>query len=383
MLYQGTYCEQSRCGTLSGACKSLSASAGDCVLQNPTTQQYACVCQQRAIGQYCEIDASSCVNSALQLKCSAQGDCLPKDVNHAQPWCNCRDGAFGQFCENSDCPSDVMVPGHGICVNRQLQTCYDVYQGSRCEVDRCALFEGEVRIDASGLPTACTCSRDQWAPLYQNTTVPSCWPQCPVLDGQMCGAFDKLPHACNQNELNGQRYARCVCAQGYMQVPHPTLPGVAVCERYCKHGDVPNEWDPLNPTPCVCAASTGFDTLANSPRCDHSICANQGVYDAARSTCICQQPFSPFNKCTTNVCGGGNGVALWTDPGATSPYKCQCNGPYRPKFADAPFDCAGTSCGLNGYLNPFYRSVQLIIAHTPRTFALKCSCFLPSEQDLS
>lgn len=362
---QGTYCEQSRCGPLSGACKSLSASAGDCVLQNPSTQEYACVCQQRAIGRYCEIDASACLNPSLQLKCSAQGECLDKDVNHATPWCNCRNGAFGTFCENSDCPSDVMVPGHGICVNRQLQSCYDVYQGSRCEVDRCALFDGEIQIDASGLPVGCKCLRDQWLPRFQNTTVPSCWPQCPVLDGQMCGAFDRLPHQCNQNELNGQRYATCVCAQGYIEVPHPTLPNVKVCEKYCKNGNVPADWDPANPSPCICSANTGFDILNNSPRCDHPICANLGVYDAARSTCICQQPWSPFNKCQTNVCGGGNGVALWTDPGATSPFKCQCNGPYRPKFADAPFDCAGSACGLNGYLNPFYST-----ANSPASFCI-------------
>lgn len=353
---QGTYCEQSRCGVLSGACKSLSASAGDCVLINSARQLYQCVCQKDAIGQYCEIDARTCLNQALQLKCSAQGDCLPPDINHPDPWCNCRNGAFGQFCENSDCPEDVMVPGHGICVNRQLQRCYDTYQGSRCEIDRCALFDGQVIVDQSGLPSGCTCNRNRWSNLFQNQTVASCWPQCPELDGFVCGRYDRLPHECNQNELNGQRYARCVCAEGYIQVDHPTIIGEKVCEKYCKNGDVPRNWDPSNPSPCVCSASTGFDILDNSPRCDHPICANQGVYDASRGQCICKPPYSPFNKCITNVCGANNGVALWTEPGATSPYRCQCNGPYRSKFPDAPFDCAGTACGINGYLNPFFSS---------------------------
>jgi hypothetical protein len=351
---QGTYCEQSRCGLLSGGCKSLSAAAGDCVLQNPSTQEYACVCQQSAIGRYCEIEASSCLNRALQLKCSAQGDCLEKDINHARPWCNCRNGAFGEFCENSDCPSDVMVPGHGQCVNRQLEFCYDVYQGVRCEVDRCALWDGEVQIDRNGLPSTCSCKRDGWSNKFQNATVPSCWPQCPVLNGQMCGVFEQEPHGCNQNELGGLRYALCVCAEGYIQVDHPSLPGVKVCEKYCKHGSVPSNWDPASPTPCVCDASTGFDILMNSPRCDHPICANDGVYDVATRTCVCPPPFSAFNKCTTNSCGAGNSVTLWTDAFATSKYRCQCVNPYKPRFENAPFDCAGSACGLNGYLNPFY-----------------------------
>jgi len=354
--FTGQFCEISKCSVQSLGCKGVSAAGGDCVAQNDGS--YKCVCQRGAIGKYCEIDASSCLFN--DLKCSSQGTCVPADLTHSDPYCVCDTGFSGQWCQNSLCPSSVMVAGHGICINQQISKCYPPYSGNRCEVDNCKLYNGTVTVDADNIPMGCNCLSNGWSNSFNNQTVPTCWPQCPIYNGSMCGYSDREPHSCLQSEnvLTSKRTAQCQCAQGYILVPHPTQPGVQICEKYCKHGDVPSDWTPLSLAPCDCDISTGFDVYDNHPRCDHSVCANGGSYQVETSQCNCPRPWTSLDRCSSHSCGKNGQPVQWLNiTEATSPYKCQCQAPYAPLYSQSPFDCSGTICGLNGILNPFYLSV--------------------------
>lgn len=349
--FTGTYCETSRCGVRSGGCKLVSAVGGDCVKQS--SGEWKCVCQRSAIGEFCEVDASACLFN--DLKCTSRGTCFPADRFNSQPYCACDDGTSGQYCQDSLCPPSVMVPGRGECLNQHLDRCYAPYTGTRCENDQCALFNGTVTVNSDNIPSGCQCNTAiGWNNTRNNQIVATCWPQCPIVGGSMCGPFDNEPHTCLQLEnFVGTRTAQCQCAQGYIQVPHPTLSGSTICEKYCKHGDVPYDWTADRPSACICDPSSGFDVYDNHPRCDHPTCANDGVFDVLTQQCICAQPWSSFSRCETHTCGSRGSPVRWFGD-TISPYRCECQQPFAPLLSQFPFDCSGTVCGLNGYMNPFY-----------------------------
>lgn len=325
---------------------------GDCVRQGDNS--YKCVCQRGAIGQFCEIDASACLFN--DLKCSSAGICRPPDRFNSKPYCECQEGFSGEFCQDSLCPPDVMVPGRGICLNRALQRCFAPFSGSRCQNNDCGRYNGTVVVDSDNIPAGCSCYKPNFDNTRNNVVVATCWPQCPVLDGSLCGAFHQQPHVCAQTQgLDELRAAECQCAQGYIRVPHPTRTNVFVCEKYCRNGEVEVDWNPLTPSPCECSDATGFDTFNNSPRCDNPICANQGTFLVTTQQCDCLRPWTSFDRCRSHSCGSRGAPVPWLNvTEASSPFKCECRAPYAPQFRQNPFDCSGTVCGVNGQLNPFY-----------------------------
>lgn len=284
---------------------------------------------------------------------------MAADINHANPWCNCQLGFSGEYCELSDCPLDVMVPGHGQCVNRQIQYCYAPYDGSRCQNDNCANYNGTVVVDANNIPSGCRCPVG-WNNTLNGQVVASCWPTCVEYQGAMCGPTDgSTQHICNQQQnADGTRYANCLCGNGYVEIDHPTMPGVKVCEKWCAHGVPSSSFTPTSPGECQCAPETGYFTNGgNDLRCNTSICgtANQFVNGA----CQCQPPYiSNYQSCTLNNCGARGIVVNWTDPSATSAFRCLCPEPSRVTNPLAPFDCQGTVCSPDGYLNPFFTSLS-------------------------
>ncbi len=351
----GQYCQNSKCGATSGGCKSLSAAAGDCVLTNNST--YSCLCQRGAIGQYCEIDATGCLYN--DLKCSSQGTCLVTNNDATQPThCSCNPGFSGQFCQDSACDVATMVPGHGMCVNNQVDHCYGPYSGARCEVDICAAYNGTVQLDSNNLPTQCKCP-SPLANKYNGDTAPTCWPQCPIYQKQMCGPTPVgIQHGCVQRQnADGTRTAKCQCANGYISVPNPLNPSQMICEKYCFQGTTPVGWTPDNPSPCICSPSSGYDTAQNHPRCDRAICAHNGTYSVDTKTCQCYPPWIGVSSCQAHSCGKTGAVVPWYSQTSQSPYQCQCANPTAPSNPSAPFDCNGNRCGAFGALNPYWTTM--------------------------
>ena len=350
----GQFCEQSKCGSNSGGCKSLNAAAGECTRQSDGN--YKCVCQRGAIGQFCEIDASGCLYN--DLKCSNQGQCVISNNDPSQPThCECSPGFTGQFCENSLCPESIIAPGHGVCLNNQVDHCYKAYDGIRCEIDVCAAHNGTVKLDSDGLPNLCEC-QTPLKPLVDGSVTTTCWPQCPVYQGQMCGiTTGSAQHSCKYSENeSGQRTATCQCALGYIPIASPNNPSETVCEKYCFRGNVASDWIAERPSPCICAASTGYDIQQNHPRCDRPICANNGTYDYIAKKCSCYAPYLPVSMCQAHGCGLSGNVVSWNNINGHSPFRCNCTNPMAPKDPTNPFDCNGDRCGNNGTLHPLWRT---------------------------
>lgn len=350
--YKGTYCQESRCP---GDCKSLSASAGNCELDSNSIvpETYKCVCGEEAIGQYCEVSADACLIDGY--KCSGRGTCKEANVNHTTAWCDCQSegGFYGTFCENYSCDEEFMVPGHGYCENNTPGLCFPAYTGTACAVDKCAVYHGVV---TGTPPSGCICDAG-YSPYLNGALVPQCWPQCPKHPtlGTVCG--NTGAGICNQVEQGTvtvpSRTAVCACNHGFIFNSTTKL-----CDPYCAHGTVDGLWTANNPTPCICSATTGFDTNnGQSPKCDHPICNNRGVYNQTNATCICEEPYESqsnclFNKCTRNTHPTAE-VIEWL--GGLSKYKCSCPHPSVPLDPiSAPYNCDGNICGVNGMVNSFY-----------------------------
>lgn len=323
---KGQYCEETLCGT---SCQLLGPDSGSCML-NPTTGAYACQCGVNALGTYCEIDASACVYNGLQ--CAGHGTCI---VNGTTTNCICSEGFKGVHCENSDCPSSLMIPGHGDCTNNILTRCFPVYTGTRCEVDNCAFWGGYAKSTSS-----CVCdSSIGYANLFNGAVVPTCWPQCPtpINSSIVCG--DPTSH-CYQHQSDSSRYAECQCGSQYI-----LNPSTGLCTGRCGiHGTYSTSLK-------KCQCNTGY----TGSLCDQSVCSNGGVYSFELGQCSCPEPYTTQSQCTQNTCGNNGVVIGWETANATSLFQCSCRDPYRPFDETEPFNCAGDLCGDMGTLYPFWQ----------------------------
>lgn len=396
--YEGTYCEISRCGVNSNGCSITHTASGDILgLGNcdPVGNGlYQCVCGvnvlgQAAIGQYCEIDGSACVGSN-GFKCQGVGTCNPPNlsINKTQAYCTCLAGYSGLQCQITACSSDIMIPGHGVCADGFLQNCYIPYTGIKCEYDNCANTGGAISF-AQFPPATCICGPGLQL-LYSNTGTPSCWPMCPSLEGianSTCGTIDLVysqgtRHLCSLvQDSNGIRSATCECATNYIQVNDPNT-GNLICQKYCYNGLPGPGWSPgITTINCVCARSTGFFVNSgNNPRCDFPICYNSGVFDSLTSVCACLPPYLSSTDCFINSCGNNGAVVSYIDvftgiPKTATPFKCQCNIPYKPANPLLPFDCNSNTCSTHGLVNTNFNSqTQLAISACLCLGKYKTSC---------
>ncbi len=307
----GQFCENTLCGL---SCDSLGPGTGNCI--QGADGLYSCVCGPTAIGKFCEVDSTACVYNGLS--CGGRGECV---INGTIASCICDPGFKNTHCQDSECDSSLMVPGHGSCTNNILSSCYPVYSGVRCEVDSCS-FWGGVAISTS----ACSCFADL-APLLNGLVVPTCWPQCPIVNNTMCGS---TAATCLQLQSGSQRSAVCQCDQ------QSTLNSQGWCQSRCANGLAVSTNGHVQ---CVCQAGW------KGPECDVPICSNGGVY--TNGACICPPPYTPSSMCVKNTCGS-NGVVV---SGINTAFQCDCS---TPNAQSSIYDCLGNVCGSFGVLYPFW-----------------------------
>lgn len=370
----GQFCTDSRCSNplnpSTSGCNSRYAGAGQCLRQS-ANGVWGCTCAQDTAGTFCEVDGSHCVYPDNGFRCTggARGVCLVSAGGNTTQ-CSCNSPYFGTWCENSDCTSDVMSPGHGVCINGQIQSCYKPYTGTRCEYDNC--FHSGGTVTGSQFPTTCDCP----SPLqvqYDTSGTPSCWPQCASINGSICGIVDSrvsqgLQHTCLQfqSTTTGQRFAECQCAPGHIFELDP-ISQTMICVPYCKNGGtIPPNWSAAQPTSCICPRSTGFDTgNGANPRCDNPICSNGGTFNS--TGCICKKPWRSEYDCKVNTCGTGNSVIPWFDfsLGQLNPMadQCSCAMPFAPQDLSHPFDCLGNMCQPFGIHNTNWDSSKPVRQH--------------------
>lgn len=341
--FTGTFCTESRCGD--NGCKgppSAGGSAGRCELKNATRAEWACRCKPGfiaaagALSNRCDIDARAQCNF-VDVECAGQGQCRPADSTHPTPWCECFAGythaappALPQ-CQSTVCTNATLVQGHGVCLNGNKGSCYPMYIGARCETDTCTSTGGVIH--GTLFEQTCACdTANGFDNKLNGVEVPSCWPQCKRnQQGQLCGGSI---HVCNQVNEAGTRVARCECSQGYLFNSTTGL-----CEKFCIHGEVPNGWNPNNPSACVCT-NTGYDTTGGRLRCDHKVCQNGGTWNNITQSCDCIKPFKDTFNCETHTCGP-KGVGVLGEQNKGS---CVCAFPYKPTNPLLPYDCDSNVC---------------------------------------
>ena len=344
--WTGQFCETSYCADdpSGDACESIGH--GSCV-QNPSSRAWACQCDQLGTGEFCQYEAATCLDPFTNLKCAGVGSCEFSSSNLTS-YCVCDEGYFGITCQHSTCSPTIMIPGHGVCEDGVISHCYPVYTGSNCGIDLCTASGGTI---LGSPPSFCSCPLPL-RNLYQGVVSIECWPQCPIVDGQLCGRTSDpiaLPNTCLQYVTGNTYSALCQCASGYI------LNSQGTCIPFCIHGQVPLTWSSLHPIACNC--DIGYTNNYGSLTCADPICQNNGVYNINTSTCDCVPPFNPKSFCQSSTCLRGNTLAGEVQVVVVGEqYQCLCNPPFAPLNPTLPYDCNGNICGSRGQVYPFITS---------------------------
>jgi hypothetical protein len=360
--YQGTFCTESRCDVK--GCKGPTGSAGICLPTNSTKSLWECTCRTGFLGKYCDIDARSYCNY-LDFECAGQGKCREADSSHSTPWCECFAGythpslPAEQKCQFTECTEAVLIPGHGVCKNGAVESCYKYYIGAKCETDTCTSSGGTIY--GSRFNTTCVCSGTQ-SLLLNDVETTSCWPQCPKDSNNIkCGGTQ---HVCTQTTEGSTRVARCECSQGYFLNTQTGL-----CEKFCIHGEVTSGFNINNPTPCECV-NTGFESTDGDLRCNTTICQNGGQWNNITRRCDCVEPFTSDSNCRSSICVRGTARLL---PDNSAGY-CDCKFPFKPSNPLKPYDCSANLCPSNRINLVYALSILTKNTLTPDDYKKACYC---------